>query len=123
MLLGLFGKTIWTFTLTFFAFFLGSDVVTAALNSVPSFVFDGLGIAAGILPAMGFAMLMRMIVNKKLIPFFVAGFALAAFLNLSVLAVAIFAVVIAIEKLEFLDERPMVARAAVGIDGGDDDDF
>ena len=68
-------------------------------------------------------MLMRMIVNKKLIPFFVAGFALAAFLNLSVLAVAIFAVVIAIEKLEFLDERPMVARAAVGIDGGDDDDF
>ena len=123
VLLGLFGKTIWTFTLTFFAFYLGSDAVTAALNSVPSFVFDGLGIAAGILPAMGFAMLMRMIVNKKLIPFFVAGFALAAYLNLSVLAVAIFAVVIAIEKLDFLDERPMVAGAAAGVDGGDDDDF
>ena len=70
---------------------------------------------------MGFAMLMRMIVNKKLVPFFVLGFALAAYLNLSVLAVAILAVVIAIEKIDLFGDAP--AAATAGIAGGDDDDF
>lgn len=123
VLMGMFGKTIWSFLLTFFAFYFGSDAVTAALNVVPQFVFDGMGIAAGILPAMGFAMLLRMIVNKRLVPFFVLGFALAAYLNLSVLAVAIISVVLAIEKLNFLDESPVSGVATAGAEGGDDDDF
>lgn len=121
VLIGMVGKTIWTFTLTALAFYFGSDAVTAVLDAVPDFVFDGMGIAAGILPAMGFAMLMRMIVNKKLVPFFVLGFALTAYLNLSVLAVAILAVVIAIEKIDLFGDAP--AAATAGIAGGDDDDF
>lgn len=121
VLIGMVGKTIWTFTLTALAFYFGSDAVTAVLDAVPDFVFDGMGIAACILPAMGFAMLMRMIVNKKLVPFFVLGFALAAYLNLSVLAVAILAVVIAIEKIDLFGDAP--AAATAGIAGGDDDDF
>lgn len=122
VLVGMVGKTIWTFSLSFAAFLLGSEAVTAALDMIPAFVFDGMGIAAHILPAMGFAMLMRMIVNKKLIPFFVLGFALAAYLNLSVLAVAILSIVLAVEKLGFLDEAP-TAGLATAAEGGDDDDF
>lgn len=122
VLMGMVGKTVWTFTLSFVAFYFGSAAVTAALDMVPSFVFDGMGIAANILPAMGFAMLMRMIVNKKLIPFFVLGFALAAFLKLPVLAVAIISVVIAIEKLGFLDEPSKMTMIA-DAEGGDEDDF
>jgi len=84
-------------------------------------VFDGMGVAAGILPAMGFAMLMRMIVNKRLIPFFVLGFALAAYLSLPVLGVAIIAVVIAVEKTGFVDGNE---SASVAVEGtGEDDDF
>ena len=80
-----------------------------------------MGAAAGILPAMGFAMLMRMIVNKRLIPFFVLGFALAAYLSLPVLGVAIIAVVIAVEKTGFVDGNE---SASVAVEGsGDDDDF
>lgn len=123
VLLGMFGKTIWTFFLSFFAFYFGSAAVTAALDVIPQFVFDGMGIAAGILPAMGFAMLMRMILNKRLIPFFILGFALAAYLNLSVLAVAILSVILAVEKLGFLDQTASSADATIGIEGGDDDDF
>ena len=120
VLLGMFGKTLWTFTITFLAFLLGSDAVTAGLGAVPDFVFDGMKIAANILPAMGFAMLMRMIINKRLVPFFVLGFILAAYLNMSVLAVAILSVVVAIEKLGFLDNTPAAQAAPAG---GDDDDF
>lgn len=123
VLVGMVGKTIWTFALSFFAFLLGSEVVTAALEMVPDFVFDGMGIAAHILPAMGFAMLMQMIVNKKLIPFFVLGFVLSAYLNLSVLAVAIIAVLIAIEKFGFLDGASGLGLSGAVVEGDDDDDF
>ena len=102
-------------------FYLGAEQVQGLLNVIPQFVFDGMGAAAGILPAMGFAMLMRMIVNKRLIPFFVLGFALAAYLSLPVLGVAIIAVVIAVEKTGFVDGNE---SASVAVEGsGDDDDF
>ena len=102
-------------------FYLGAEQVQGLLNVIPQFVFDGMGAAAGILPAMGFAMLMRMIVNKRLIPFFVLGFALAAYLSLPVIGVAIIAVVIAVEKTGFVDGNE---SASVAVEGaGDDDDF
>ena len=62
-----------------------------------------MGVAAGILPAMGFAMLMRMIINKKLIPFFFLGFVLASYANIPVLGVAIIAVIIAAVSYTHLD--------------------
>ena len=125
MLLGLFGKTIWTFTLTFFffAYYFGSAAVTAALEVVPQFIFDGMGIAAGILPAMGFAMLMRMILNKQLVPYFILGFALTAYLNLPVLGVAILSIVLAIEKLDLLNLNNGNNLAVASAGGDDDDDF
>ena len=123
VLLGLFGKTIWTFTLTFFAYYFGSAAVTAALEVVPQFIFDGMGIAAGILPAMGFAMLMRMILNKQLVPYFILGFALTAYLNLPVLGVAILWIVLAIEKLDLLNLNNGNNLAVASAGGDDDDDF
>ena len=119
-LIGLTG-IIMAFLLCSLSFYLGADAIQGLLDFIPPFVLAGFGVAANILPAMGFAMLMRMIVNKKLVPFFVLGFALAAYLNLSVLAVAILAVVIAIEKIDLFGDAP--AAATAGIAGGDDDDF
>ena len=103
-------------------FYLGAEQVQNLLGAIPQFVFDGMGVAAGILPAMGFAMLLRMIVNKRLIPFFVIGFVLTAYFSLPVLGVAILAVVIAIEKIGVLD-GPAVEPAAATKGVSDDDDF
>ncbi len=57
---------------------------------------SGMDVAAGIIPAIGFAMLARMIVTKEMSAFLLAGFLAAAYLNISVLGVALFGVVIAL---------------------------
>lgn len=114
-------STLLKFTLSFAGFYLGAEQVQNLLTIIPQFVFDGMGVAAGILPAMGFAMLLRMVLTKRLMPFFVLGFTLSAFFHLPVLGVAIIAVIIAIEKVGALDEQPKAALASES--AGDDDDF
>ena len=79
-----------------FGYYLGSDAISALLNVIPDYVLTGLQIATGILPAFGLAMLAEPILNKKSAIFFFVGFALAGYLNLSVTALAIFGVAIAL---------------------------
>ena len=79
------------FLLVTFAFYLGADKVQSLLDFIPQFILDGMGVAAGMLPAMGFAMLLRMIVSKRLIPYFVLGFVLISYANIPVLGIALIA--------------------------------
>lgn len=109
------------FTVSALAFYLGADAMQVVLNSIPQLVIDGMRVAASILPAMGFAMLMRMILNKKLLPFFFLGFVLAAYVKIPVLGVAIVGVIVAIEKLGILDGKLIPATNT--IKEVDDDDF
>ncbi len=117
--------TIEKFLLTFAAFYLGAEKVQGVLDFIPQFILDGLGVAAGILPAMGFAMLLRMTLTKRLIPFFVLGFVLIAYANIPVLGIAIIGVIIAIVKLGFLDGTANTAAVATNTsqEVDDDDDF
>ncbi len=60
------------------AFLLGVDAVQGILDWIPSFILDGFGVAANLLPAMGFAMLGRLVITKKLVPFYFLGFLLCS---------------------------------------------
>lgn len=82
--------------LTGLAFHYGGDAVEVILAAIPNFIMKGLTVASGILPALGFAMLARMIMNKKVAPYFFLGFAITAYLNIPVLGIAIFAIIISI---------------------------
>ncbi|AYV74856.1 PTS sugar transporter subunit IIC [Niallia circulans] len=77
------------------AFYLGSPVMEALLNRVPDFVQTGITIATGILPALGFGLLLQMILKKEVVVFYLLGFALVAFLKIPVLGIAILAGIIA----------------------------
>lgn len=111
------------FLLCAFAFYIGADKVQDILNVIPQFVLDGMGVAANMLPAMGFAMLMRMILNKKLIPFYFLGFVMASYISMPVLGVAIIGVIIAIEKFGFLDGKQSMATSTGTEEAIDDEDF
>jgi len=71
----------------------GVPVIETVLSYVPKFVTHGLDIAAGIIPAIGFAMLAKMMLTKKMIPYLLAGFLLAAYLEVTVVGVALFGIV------------------------------
>lgn len=81
---------IFSFTPVFLGVAFGSDVVSTIVAAVPTKILDGLRVAAGLLPALGMAILMRFIYDKQSAAFLFLGFALSAFLNLSTIAIAIF---------------------------------
>lgn len=107
------------FAVIFFAVYLGSDAVAWITNTVPEFVLNGFGAAANILPVMGFAMLLRLIYRKELLPFLFLGFLMTSYMGVPVLGVALIAIIIAVLMMGIFDNKP----AAAQIEGADDDDF
>lgn len=57
---------------------------------------NGLSAAGGLLPAVGFAMLMKMLWDNKLAVFYLLGFILTAYLKLPAVAVAAIGLVICV---------------------------
>lgn len=95
-------------------YMVGVPVIEKILSYVPEFVTYGLDVAAGVIPAIGFAMLARMMISKKTAAFLVLGFLLAAYLNISVTGIALFGLVIALIYVNFMNKKEVAA---------DDDDF
>lgn len=84
---------------------------------------DGFGIAANILPAMGFAMLGRLVLKREVMPFFFLGFLLASYMNVPSLGVALIAIIIGIEKFGLLNPQANTDSPQLAAEGDDDDDF
>ena len=83
------------FTTSFLAVYLGSDFVSNLVAGMPAVLTDGLKVASGILPAVGMAMLLKMMDFRHYWPFFAIGFVAAVYMGLSVLAVSIIALAVA----------------------------
>ena len=79
---------------TFLAIQFGSEFVNRVVASMPAVLTDGLKVASGILPAVGMAMLLKMMNFKKYWPFFALGFVCSVYLGLNVLASAVIAVAV-----------------------------
>ena len=95
------------------AFYFGASTVAKFLNIIPQFVQDGMNVAAGLLPLLGFAMLAQMMMNKKVAAFFFLGFFLVAYSGMSTTGVAIFAVIMAAIMYVFFDKDSSKAAPAV----------
>ncbi|MBF4692520.1 PTS mannose/fructose/sorbose/N-acetylgalactosamine transporter subunit IIC [Fusibacter ferrireducens] len=82
----------------FLAIWLGSNSIGAFLDQIPSFVTGGFQAAGAMLPAVGFALLLNMLFDKKVFAFFFLGFVMVIYLHLPSLAIAIIATVFAITQ-------------------------
>lgn len=100
------------------AFYLGTPVMNRVLEAIPQFVQEGLVAAAGFIPALGIALLARMILTKKTAVFFILGFAVSAYLKIPMLGIAIMAAVLAIILVQAQGNQ---STAVQGVE--DDDDF
>ena len=96
---------------TYLAIHFGSDFVNNIVDAMPPLLTDGLKVASGILPAVGMAMLLKMMNLKKYWPFFLIGFVGAVYLGMDVLGVALIGFAIA------------AALYLMGKDANEDDDF
>jgi fructoselysine and glucoselysine-specific PTS system IID component len=91
---------------------LGAAAMKSFLDMIPLWVQTGLQVAGNMLPALGFALLMNLMFNKKVAPYFFLGFLLAGYLKLPMIAIGGLGVIIALIVTQ-------VAPKA----SGDDDDF
>ncbi|HHH2898704.1 TPA: PTS mannose/fructose/sorbose transporter subunit IIC [Escherichia coli] len=66
--------------------FVSADMVSNMLSAIPEFVTRGLQIAGGFIVVVGYAMVLRMMGVKYLMPFFFLGFLADGYLDLSLLA-------------------------------------
>ncbi len=71
------------------SYYIGSGAVESIVNAIPQAFVEGMNIATGVLPAVGFAMLIGMTFTKKVAPFFFLGFVLSAYLKMDMLGIAI----------------------------------
>ena len=101
------------------SYYLGVPKIEAFIAAIPEFVNHGLNVATGIIPAIGFAMLFKMIANKEVVAFFFGGFLLSAYLNIPLFGVALMACVIIALIMTIRQNKGYVTEKGVS----DDNDF
>lgn len=74
---------------------LGSGLINAILNALPEWFMKGMNTAAGMLPAVGFAILLKYLPIKEYGVFLIFGFVLTAYLGMPILAISLLAFVAA----------------------------
>ena len=80
------------------------DVLSGFVNSFPAFVSHGFEIAGGLLPGLGLALLLKVMLKKDNVAYLIIGFLLMSVLALgNVLPVALFAVALAL--IDFMKKK------------------
>lgn len=83
------------FVVAYMAIALGSNAVQGIIAAIPEPIMNGLKVAGGLLPAVGFALLLQPMLTAKNAIYFVLGFACLAYLKLPILAITIIGAAVA----------------------------
>ncbi len=75
---------------------LGVDAAAKVLSIIPDWLSNGLGATGGILPALGFGMLLLIIASAEVWPFFFIGFLAAVYLKINAVAGAVLGICLAL---------------------------
>ena len=94
--------------------FIPSHVIQQALNSLPKWFTVGMTIGGGFVVAVGYAMVINLMANKEVWPFFFLGFAIAPLNELTLIATGIIGVCAAIIYLN------VTSNGGGGNNGGGD---
>ncbi len=93
----------------------GADYLNTLMNLLPASVVAGFGTAGGMMPFIGFAILLNIMLKKEYFGFLVLGFVLAAYLKLDPVAVTLIGLSIAM--YDFFRPNGVVAKVE-----GDEED-
>ena len=65
------------FPIMFVMIYFGTDVIDGLLKILPDWIMNGLSVAGGMMPAIGFAILINVIAKRSILPFYFLGFFVA----------------------------------------------
>ncbi len=96
----------------FLCAFVAQDAMKAFVEILPEWLTHGFEVAGGILPAVGFAMLLKVMLKGEFVPYLLIGFVIACFLDFSnLLPIAVVGVALAL--FVFNIEKSVKAGAGV----------
>lgn len=95
---------------------IGAGLINTALGAIPVWLMDGFAVAAGMLPAVGFAILLKYMPVKQYGVFLIFGFVLSAYLELPMLAISLLAFVFAFLIYKNLEKESNYTTVGVNED-------
>lgn len=87
--------------LTFIVMYFGNSAIEGIINALPDWANSGLTAVSVMLPCVGFALLLNIILDKSLIPYFIIGFIPAAFVGRDLSMIGIVSIAFAIAWIIF----------------------
>lgn len=104
---GKFGKFKLIANSTYIVFFIAGFIIGLAavfsrpgleafVNSIPEWLIKGFSVAGGLIPAIGFAMILSVMMEKQLVPYVLLGYIAVAYLELPTMGVALLGAVFAL---------------------------
>jgi len=105
--------------IVFLSTYVAQDAMRSIVSAMPVFLTHGLEIAGGILPAVGFAMLLNVMLKARYIPFFIIGFLVATYIAIAnLLPVAIIGLALAMYDYYFVKSDDELSHAGGTQDEG-----
>lgn len=84
--------------------YLGATFATPVVEAIPGWLMNGLSVAGGVLPAIGFVTCVLTIGRKELLAYFLIGFFLVKVVSMPVITTAIFAIAVAMLHVQFTNK-------------------
>ena len=122
--IGAMGNFVTKFPIMFVMIYFGTDVIDGLLKILPDWIMNGLSVAGGMMPAIGFAILINVIAKRSILPFYFLGFFVVEIFSVSALQLACLGVpmVVAVVLMSKDAEENTVKRALQSSRGSMDDD-
>ncbi|MBB6623436.1 PTS N-acetylgalactosamine transporter subunit IIC [Clostridium gasigenes] len=79
----------------FLPIFFGADKAATIVGMIPTPFIEGLSVAGGMMPAIGFAMLLKIMLKKEYVCFLIGGFVLVTWFKISIIGLALVGLAIA----------------------------
>lgn len=91
-----------------------AEVVQGALQSMPEWLTSGMAIGGGMVVAVGYALVINMMATPEVWPFFALGFVFAAIGDLTLIALGVIGVAMALIYLRLTENAGAAAGSAAG---------
>lgn len=101
----------------FFLLLFGQGVVDTIVAVFPTFLMNGFRVAGGLLPVVGFSILMKYLPVQKKFEFLLLGFVLAAYLSVPILGIGLIGLALALMEYKKVTEKSQLTA----VNGGGDD--
>lgn len=80
-------------SVTALSIMLGAPVMDSFINKIPKVIIDGLSAAGGLLPAVGFALLLKLMWSQQMSIYYFLGFIFVTYFNIPIIAIAAIGVI------------------------------